>query len=230
MAGAVIEVDGVGSSRNECVTPLRGDFLATARMGAGLLREPAVAARWDEPSALPEFSVAGLAGHLAYQVLAVPEILAQPVPQEPVVPLLEHYARVEWIGAGVDEEINVRIRRGGEQAAAGGAEALAGRMDVAVGELGASLASVANRPVRIPLWGSWSLALDDLLVTRMMELAVHADDLAVSVEIEVPALPPRVAETVIDLLSRLAVRRHGVTGVLRALSRAERAPGSIAAF
>jgi hypothetical protein len=35
---------------------------------------------------------------------------------------------------------------------------------------------------------------------------------------------------VIDLLARLAVRRHGPTAVLRALSRAERAPGTISAF
>jgi hypothetical protein len=33
-----------------------------------------------------------------------------------------------------------------------------------------------------------------------------------------------------DLLSRLAVRRHGPTAVLRALSRAERAPATIAAI
>ncbi|QKW54199.1 maleylpyruvate isomerase N-terminal domain-containing protein [Streptomyces buecherae] len=201
-----------------------------ARMAATLLRQPAVLTRWEEPSALAEFSVAGLAGHLAYQVVAVAEALAQPVPKEPVVPLLGHYARVEWIDAGVDEEISVRIRRGGEQAAAGGAEALAARVDAAVVDLSAVLVYATNRPVRIPLWGPWALTLDDLLLTRMMELAVHADDLAVSVGVETPALPPEAADAVIALLSRLAVRRHGVTDVLRALSRAERAPASIAAF
>jgi hypothetical protein len=84
--------------------------------------------------------------------------------------------------------------------------------------------------VRIPLWGPWSLMLDDILTTRMMELAVHSDDLAVSVGIATPALPQSAVDTVIDLLSRLAVRRHGPTAVLRALSRAERAPATIAAF
>jgi len=84
--------------------------------------------------------------------------------------------------------------------------------------------------VRIPLWGPWSLRLDDLLITRMMELAVHADDLAVSVGIPTPELPRSAVDTVVDLLSRLAVRRHGATAVLRALSRAERAPATIAAI
>ncbi|UNO43512.1 maleylpyruvate isomerase N-terminal domain-containing protein [Streptomyces sp. MST-110588] len=209
---------------------VRDDFLATADSAADLLHDPAVAAAWSGPSALPEFGVAGLAGHLAYQVLAVPQCLSAPVPREPAVPLLEHYARVRWTDAGLDDEINVRIRRGGEETAAQGPAALAASVDAAVRELTAVLASAADRPVRIPLWGPWSLTLDDLLVTRMMELAVHSDDLAVSVGIATPVLLPGAAATVIGLLSRLAVRRHGPTAVLRALSRAERAPATVAAF
>jgi hypothetical protein len=37
-------------------------------------------------------------------------------------------------------------------------------------------------------------------------------------------------DTVLTLLTRLAARRHGPAAVLRALSRAERAPATIAAF
>ncbi|MFI1400092.1 maleylpyruvate isomerase N-terminal domain-containing protein [Streptomyces sp. NPDC020681] len=210
------------------------DFLATARTAADLLRDPAVAAAWNSPSALPDFGVSGLAGHLAYQVLAVPQILAGPVPQEPTVSLLEHYDRVSWIGADLDADINVRIRQGGEETATDGPAALAARVDAAVKELEpaltAGLGPTPDRPVRIPFWGPWSLTLDDLLITRMMELAVHSDDLAVSVGLPTPEFPPAAMTTVIDLLSRLAVRRHGGTNVLRALSRAERAPGTISAF
>ncbi|MEZ0074673.1 maleylpyruvate isomerase N-terminal domain-containing protein [Planotetraspora sp. GP83] len=212
------------------MTGIRDDFLITARSAANLLREPAVAAAWSEPSALPEFSVGGLAAHLAYQVLAVRQALAEPPPQEQTITLLEHYGRVEWVGADLDDEINVRIRNGGEELAAEGPAALAAHVDSAIKELTDGLASAAERPVRVPLWGPWSLTLDDLLITRMMEIAVHSDDLAVSVGIATPAFPQGAVETVIDLLSRLAVRRHGPTAVLRALSRAERAPATIAAF
>ncbi|GAA0360662.1 maleylpyruvate isomerase N-terminal domain-containing protein [Actinoallomurus spadix] len=212
------------------MTRTADDFLTVARSAAALLRDPAVAERWSGPSALPGFRVSGLAGHLAYQVLAVPRILAQPVPAEPTIPLLEHYARVDWVDAGPDAEINVRIRQGGEEAAAGGPEALAAEVDAVIERSAAGLASAPDRPVRIPFWGPWSLTLDDLLITRTMELAVHSDDLAVSVGIPAPELPESAAETVIGLLTRLAVRRHGPTGVLRALSRAERAPATIAAF
>jgi hypothetical protein len=212
------------------MSPVRDDFLATARAAAILLRSPAVGGAWSRPSALPGFGVAGLAGHLAYQVLALPPILAAPRPHEPVASLLEHYGRVQWIGADPDDEINVRIRRGGDQEAADGPAALAERVDAAIESLTGDLATAANRPVRIPLWGPWSLLLDDMLITRTMELAVHSDDLAVSVGVDPPPLPATAVETVIDLLSRLAIRRHGATAVLRALSRAERAPANIAAI
>ena len=212
------------------MTNTRHDFLTTARSAADLLREPAVAAAWSGPSALPKFTVGGLAGHLAYQILSAQQALTGPVPKVPTITLLEHYGRVQWIDAGLDDEINVRIRDGGDELAGGGAVALAARVDAAVEHLTDDLASAADRPVRIPLWGPWTMLLDDMLITRMMELAVHSDDLAVSVGIATPELPQSAVDTVIDLLSRLAVRRHGPTAVLRALSRAERAPDSIAAF
>jgi uncharacterized protein (TIGR03083 family) len=212
------------------MTNIRDDYLTAARSAADLLRAPAVTAAWQRPSALPEFSVSGLAGHLAYQVLVIARILAEPVPAEPLIPLLEHYGRAGWVGAGLDEEINVRIREGGEAEATGGAEALVARVDTAVEALTGNLATVDDRPVRIPFWGPWSLTLDDMLITRMMELAVHSDDLAVSVGVVTPELPASAIDTVVDLLSRLSVRRHGPVAVLRALSRAERAPASIAAF
>jgi uncharacterized protein (TIGR03083 family) len=212
------------------MTSTRDDFLSTARSAADLLREPAVAAAWSGPSALPKFTVGGLAGHLAYQILSAQQALTGPVPKVPTITLLEHYGRVQWIDAGLDDEINVRIRDGGDELAGGGPAALAAAVDAAVEHLTDDLASAADRPVRIPLWGPWTMLLDDMLITRMMELAVHSDDLAVSVGIATPELPQSAVDTVIDLLSRLAVRRHGPTAVLRALSRAERAPDSIAAF
>jgi hypothetical protein len=212
------------------VSSTRDAFVQAAASAAALLRDPAVAASWDSASVLREFSVAGLAGHLARQVLAVPRVLAQPVPADQPVSLLDHYALVSWIDAGPGDEANVEIRRSGEDEAADGAAALATKTGVAVEALRSALpAEPAGRLVR-PSWVSWTLTLDDFLVTRMMEIAVHADDLALSVGVVTPALSPAVLDPVLELLTRLAVRRHGPTAVLRALSRSERAPGTIAAF
>ncbi|MEU4585467.1 maleylpyruvate isomerase N-terminal domain-containing protein [Kitasatospora aureofaciens] len=213
------------------MTDARADFLAAAGAAEALLRRTEVAEGWARPSALAQWSVGGLAGHLAYQVLCVPEVLAAPVPVEETVGLLEHYRRSRWVGAGVEAEINVRIRQGSEALGASGPAALSRRVSGTLAGLPAVLLGEdGRRPVRLPFWGAWSLTLDDLLATRTMELAVHADDLAVSVGALTPELPPGTAESVIVLLTRLAVRRHGQVSVLRALSRAERAPGSIAAF
>ncbi|MGW6276424.1 maleylpyruvate isomerase N-terminal domain-containing protein [Kribbella sp. NPDC055071] len=209
---------------------VREGFLGAAEVVVGMLREPAVEDAWGRPSALEEFNVGGLAGHLAFQVLAVPEILAAPLPAEPTVPVLEHYARVEWIDAELDDEISLRIRSGGEEIAAGGAAELADRVDAVVQTLRETLGTTPDRAVRIGLWGPWSLTLDDMLLTRTMEIVVHADDLAVSAGLPTPEFTAGVTESVVDLLARLSVRRHGPTAVVRALSRAERAPATIAAF
>ena len=78
--------------------------------------------------------------------------------------------------------------------------------------------------------GPWSISLDDFVTSRLLELIIHADDLAYSVDVATPAFPPQAVETVVDILSRIALRRHGATHLLRALSRSERAPASISAL
>ena len=96
--------------------------------------------------------------------------------------------------------------------------------------LGVLLAETSpDRPVLVP-WQGWALRRDDFLVMRMMEITVHSDDVAASVGIEAPALPDAVLGPVLALLTRLAVRRHGQSAVVAALTRAERASGAINAF
>jgi len=212
------------------MSTIRSAYLVAAASAADLLRDPAVARSWGSPSALAGFSVGGLAAHLAGQVLFVPETLAMPGPEGEVVPLLGHYERVTWIGADLDAEVNVAIRSSGEAGAADGPDRLVGQVVDALDRLREALpAEPADRLVRPPA-GPWALRLDDFLTTRMMEIAVHSDDLAVSVGVPTPTLPSAVVDPVLALLTQLAVRRHGATGLLRALSRAERAPATVAAF
>ncbi|TYC01642.1 hypothetical protein FXF53_11290 [Micromonospora sp. WP24] len=209
---------------------IRTAYLTAARSAVRLLADPAVAERWDQPSALAEFGVAGLAGHLASQVFQVEAVLAEPVPAGDPIGLLDHYARGSWIGASVDDDVNVGIRRVGEGLAQEGPQALAARTAEAVQRLTEALTrQPAGRVVHLAR-GPWSLTLDDFLTTRLMEIAVHSDDLAVSVGVATSELPVDVFEPVLSLLARLAVRRHGQSAVLRALARAERAPERINAI
>lgn len=214
----------------EPVTAMREAYLTAARSAASLLAEPAVAASWPAPSALAEFTVSGLAGHLAYQVLGVGSVLDAAAPDAAPIRLLDHYARAAWIGAPPDADVNVRQRVRGEQIAADGPGALAAQVSAAVESLTRALRAQPDaRVVDLP-WTGWALRLDDFLVTRMMEIAVHSDDLAVSVNLPTPDLPDDVMVPVLTLLAQLAARRHGQPAMLRALTRAERSPASIVAF
>ncbi len=59
------------------MSAVRSAYAEAAAAAVTLLTEPAVAAAWDQPSALPHWRVGGLAGHLARQVTSVPLVLGQ---------------------------------------------------------------------------------------------------------------------------------------------------------
>jgi hypothetical protein len=207
---------------------IRDAFLSAAGTAARLLRDPAVGAHWSQPSALADFSVAGLARHLANQVTHTVTLLAA-APGGSAIPVLEHYTRSAWVTSGVDGADNVWIRQRGEEAAARTTpEALAGDVDAALAELRQVVpAEPAERVVDL---GNWGLTVDDFLLTRVMELVVHTDDLAVSIGVPTPELPPAASDATIRLLARVAAWRHGALTVVRALARRERAPAVIAAL
>jgi hypothetical protein len=190
-------------------------YLAAAGRAAALLGEP---------------EVAGLAGHLAYQIFSVSAALDEPASQQPPIPLLEHYARAAWLGAPLDAEVNTGIRSRGEDIGREGAQPLTRRAGAALAEQQARLAGLpADQPVFLPQTG-WALSLGGFLTTRTLELAVHMDDLAVSVGLPARELPDAAFDPVLVLLARLAARRHGQAALLRALARAERAPAAINAI
>jgi hypothetical protein len=205
-------------------------YLSAAGQAVSLLRKPEIAAAWAQPSALAEMTTGGLAGHLAFQIFSVRSALDESEPDEMPIQLLEHYARSAWIDAPLDAEVNTGIRARGEGIAAEGPQRLAERARTTFAELRTKLPSCpGDRAVFLP-WTGWALSLADFLATRTMELAVHMDDLAVSAELAAPQLPDAAFDPVLVLLARLAARRHGQAALLRALTRAERAPAEINAF
>ncbi len=209
------------------MTDLAPVYLAAADSALALLRDPAVAAGWTRPSALEGFTVGGLAVHLGSQIRLLTEVRAT---VKPPIGLLDHYAQAAWVDSGPGSAANRAIVTRNEERAAAGPPALIAETVSALDALRDSLPVAAGAQSTHLPWTGWSLRLDDLLVTRMMELAVHSDDLAVSVGLPTPSLPEEAVDLVLDLLTRLAVRRHGPTAVLRALSRAERAPKVVAAI
>jgi len=132
-----------------------------------------------------------------------------------------HYHRAAWVtSTSPDDPPNDRSADDAEGAL--GAPALADRSSAALAAVRGMLAAgIAQDVVPIP-WQGWSLRRDDFLLTRMTEIVVHADDLALSVGIRTPEFPAEVFAPVRDLLVRLAVVRHGQSAVISTLSRSER--------
>jgi Mycothiol maleylpyruvate isomerase N-terminal domain len=205
-------------------------FPVAAHIAATLLRDPAVAACWTAPSALEDFRVSGLAGHLASQVGRVVDLVPTAGPTGEPIDVRDHYLRVPWVDLDVRGEVNTAIRDEGERVASVGPDALANQVDAATDSLSDVLAKVEPTDVVTLPWTSWALTVEGLLLTRMLEIVIHSDDLAVSIGVPTPAFPPGVLRPVLAILTELAVERHGQDAVVRALSRAERAPRRINAI
>jgi hypothetical protein len=75
---------------------------------------------------------------------------------------------------------------------------------------------------RIQVLGAFDMTLDGFLVTRMVELLTHTDDLAASVGVPTPDLPRGAIDLVVSCLTDVARRRHGDLTVLRSFTRRER--------
>lgn len=211
-------------------------YLGTAGQAVALLETPEVAAAWAQPSALAKMTVGGLASHLTYQILSVSsamQVCVNPAlqeSQEAPIPLMEHYARAAWIDAPLDGEVNAGIREKSEGIASQGTSLLVELAGTQFAEQRTKLAECwGDQTVFMPQTG-WALSLDDFLVTRILELAVHMDDLAVSVGLAVQELPEAAFDPVLMLLAQLSARRHGQAALLRALTRVERAPAAINAI
>lgn len=195
-------------------------FLDAAATAVRLLERPELAGHWAEASVLPEFSVAGLAGHLFRGMSTVGRYLDEPEPSGAGISAASYFDTVIR-SADISDPANQAIRARGAEAAAGGPAALASDARATLERLTSRLASEGpGRRVRVA--GGLVLTLDEYLRTRVVELVVHADDLAASVGVEL--VPPQAATTAvaIDVLVGVARIRHRDMAVLRALARRER--------
>ncbi len=194
-----------------------------------LVESAEVADAWKRESVLPGMTVGGLTRHLVSQPECAVEFLHKPCPPDAhPSTLVGHYDRVDWWHAPVEAPENTSIRDDFNQLGAAGpadsVEVLARSRDQLAGAL-----DPAGARTYVP-WQDCTLPTDDFLVVRLTEIAVHADDLAVSVGLVTPTFGPEVLEPVLALLAALAARRRGQDSLLRALSRHERAAGSVSAF
>jgi hypothetical protein len=184
-------------------------FTAAAGAAERWIASDEVAARWAQSSTLEGYTVAGLAGHLARAVLTVERCLAAPAATTGGggTDAAGYFAVVLGTDDPVDSERHRRIRDRGAETAADGPRAVAVQVGEARQRLEGRLgAATLAQPIEVA--GGVTLAVADYLETRVVELVVHLDDLAVSVGSDEPAgLPAAAVDVAAAVLAQLAARR-----------------------
>ncbi len=204
-------------------------FFSACDLALTVVGSAQVAERWDVDSALEGLTVGALAAHLYAAIRRLETALAQPEPVAPllVVGITDFYGanRIDDRGQ-LDDAFHVAIRAEAADRALKGAGGLVESFEALVGRLRASLPGQApTRLVPVLRIEGGATLLSEYLLTRVVELSVHADDLAASVGMDIDP-PPEVASAAFAVFLELARARSGDVAVLRAFSRRERAdPG-----
>lgn len=177
--------------------------------------------RWGEPSALDGMTIGDLAAHTARAVTNVSRYLDADAPNgPPQVDAAGYFLAVEGLGDPESDTNRGVLARAAEESALG-FHAVLDRLDDDTAALTGRLAEEPGERT-VMVFGDLVMTLDEYLVTRMVELVVHGDDLAASLDETEPVFPQAVTQGVIDTLTEMARRRHGDAAVVRALTRRER--------
>jgi hypothetical protein len=188
---------------------------------AELVADPAVADRWTEQSVLVGYRVGGLAAHLVRGIETIRTYAPTgDVDDVPLVDASGYYAEVLARHDPVTSEFHARVRDRGERRIEEGHDQLVADAREAVAWLhGADLE--VESPIRV--LDGISIRTGEYLRTRLVELAIHSDDLALSVGVEPPAFDDDIWSAVAATLVETALRRQPHHLVALALARPERA-------
>ena len=193
-----------------------------ARAVEALVATHAVGVMWAEPSVLPGYRVGGLAAHLVRGM----ETIRTYVGADTLIPAgVEtvdapgYYARVLARHDPLTSEFHAAVRDRGEQRVDEGHAALVAAAADAAAWL---LATDLDTDRVIAVLDGVTIRVDDYLATRLVELAIHSDDLARSVGIEPPPFDEEIWTAVAELLAELTLRRHPHRLVALALARPDR--------
>ena len=167
-----------------------------------LVAAPAVQRAWEQPSALAHLSIGVLAAHLV-RALTTPlaYLDADEPPSDTPVVDAAGYMDAVLTDDDLDGALHRGIRERAQAAAEQGPQAVATQARDALAALRTRLLRTpAGR--RVAVKDGIAITLDDYLQTRLVELVVHADDLAVSVGVPIELPGP--------------ARRHRARGAARA--------------
>jgi hypothetical protein len=198
-------------------------FLEAAHEAGAVISSPRVGAAWDSPSALAEMTVGAVAGHLLLVVRRVGLHLRE---EEPLVQDSRPPGTFTWLRVGEAEDLgraeHRAVRADGDRVAQWGWEAVRTGYAERVEKVADRLHAQCPRWVRV---GDTVMDFEFYLVTRIIELLVHADDVAVSAGLPASEPPAGAVSLALPVLVDAARSIHGDLAVVRSLSRRERAEG-----
>ncbi|MBT5139455.1 MAG: hypothetical protein HOH36_08690 [Acidimicrobiaceae bacterium] len=198
---------------------IRALVVEAVEASAELMASSPVADQWNEASALEGMTVGALAAHL---VRAAGSTIAY-LDRTPVdaLPSTELLTPTTYFHAAIGSPIHERIKHVSAQESSLGHSALTEKCTQLAADLKTRLATEPDDRLVAAL-GDRFLTLDDFCRTRMIEVLVHLDDLAVSTSQRRPVTDPTGIAIVIDISVGIARHAHGDWNVLYALARTER--------
>jgi hypothetical protein len=203
-------------------------FLEASLYAGALLGSDGVRLAWEVPSAVEMMTVGDLCGHMFLIVRRVGERLESATNVGGSASAMES----DWTWARVETRADLnlpehrQVRIDGAYVAAWGWEEVHNAYKSRVRMVSDLLERGLPAATEV---GGHRLPFSSYLVTRVVELIVHADDLACSIGLV--GTPPQVSlNTALDALVDGSRSAHGDLALLRALSRPERAPEGISVF
>jgi hypothetical protein len=208
---------------------IRSVFLEAAAVAVRLLEEPAVTAHWDEPAVLTGYTVGGLAAHLARAVSTpIGYLDGEATDRTADTDAADYFLGALGDHDPVDSDLHRAVRQRSDDMAASGPLAVLDATRAALLSLTGRLEVEPTDRV-IVVFGGTSMGLDDYLETRIVELVIHADDLAESCPgLGGQAMPATAWNLAGRVVAEVAARRAGDRQFVLGLSRSERAQRPLA--
>ncbi|HSV40549.1 MAG TPA: maleylpyruvate isomerase family mycothiol-dependent enzyme [Nocardioidaceae bacterium] len=188
-----------------------------------------VARRWKEASALGGYTIGGLVAHVGAAVAWLGAVIDTSEPEGvPVIGLGDYYGPFAVrTNDDLDSAVHTMLRAQGERGAEAGATDTVAKLRTRVDKLGQRLTDEdGSRLLDLRPSLPVTMRLDDFVATRVVELVVHGDDLAVSAGITAQP-PPEGSASTIETLMTTVVTQHGDLEVIRALARSERSQARV---
>jgi hypothetical protein len=184
-----------------------------------------VARNWAGRSALDGFTVGGLVSHLYAATRRTEIVLDEPVLEEGTSLGLSEFYGANRVNRPDDlaEGPHLLIREDGERRAKQGYEAVTRRFQELVTRLNERLPNESPE-LRVPvlLVAGGVTSLGTYVVTRIIELVVHGDDIASSVDLPAPQISSQTGSLVLGALVEIARARCSDLEMIRAFTRRER--------